>query len=166
MNIKKILLISIVALAILASFSAVNAGLFDSGKTTVKGIEFNVDGFKDMGTEGLPAIIVSEGSNVESKSFNDDSSHHFTIRVYDNPNGNISLSNLKFQGVSSDGFKPENKTYGNKEGIEVSSGNTVEFAYIQDGKLVVLQGEKYGSGLVTFEVNNKKVYFDDIIKTG
>ncbi|WP_407430902.1 hypothetical protein [Methanobrevibacter sp.] len=163
MNIKRILLISIVMLAILASFSVVSAGLFDSGKTTVNGIEFNVDGFKDMGTDGLPPIIVSDGSNVETKCFNDDNGQHLTIRVYDNPNKNLSLSNITYQGVSSDS-KPINSSHGGKDGIEVKGGHgIVEFAYIQDGKLVVLEGQSYGN-LLSYSIGDKKISLDDIIK--
>ena len=165
MNTKKIILITVILMIAISSLSMVSAGLFDSGKTKVNGIEFNVDGFKDMGTEGMPAIIVSDGSHVESKSFNDNNGKHLTIRVYDNPNGNISLSNLSFKGVASNNIKPTNETFGGKDGIQIrGSNNIVEFAYIQDGKLVVLQGETSGqSNMVNYEIGSKKVYFSDII---
>lgn len=173
MNIKRILLISFVVLAILASFTVVSAGLFDSGKTTVNGIEFNVDGFKESSlsdkelSERYPAIIVSNDSNVESKAFKDDnagSRGNLVIRVYDNPNENLSLSNIKFQSISND-LEKDNWTNANKEGIRARIGEIEEFAYIQDGKLVVLRGElpNKGASAVVFEIGDKNVYFDDII---
>ena len=169
MNIKKIVLIAVILMIAISSLSMVSAGWFDflnPGKTTVNGIEFNVTGFKEFTSDaGLgqgvlkKVIIGSEGAHSEIKSFEDENGNSLVICVYDNPNKNLTLDKIQFNGVSSN-VKIKNATNGGKDGLYLSIPSDAhhsasEFAYIEDGKLVVLHIEQSKS--------SKNIYESDII---
>ena len=137
MNIKRILLISIALLVVLASFSVVSAGLFDFDNK-IDGIEFNITMFKNADGE-LPAMVIVDGAHVEKKNYKDDDGDSLEIRVYSNPNKNLSLNDIIINSDSKD-LKVNNSTIRGYDCMEYVHKKDIEVVYAKDGKLVVLHG--------------------------
>ena len=152
MNIKKILCISLVAVAIVFSLSVVSAGWFDS-TIDVDGIQFNIPSGYDEGNtsdysieryiEGVEEDY--ENYSVDTKVFEKDTPdpqhpgvavypHYIVISVISDAE-DLSLENVTNYTELSD------KTVNNKEGLINSSDTSYgkdlsEFYYVENGKLV------------------------------
>ena len=103
MNIKKILVISLLAVLLVGCISTVSAGWFDflSGTTEINGVEFKIpDGYSENDTGDTNTTSADHGS----KRFSNDGDH-IRIEVYNNSDNSRKLPNkgdsVLFGGVMS-----------------------------------------------------------------
>ena len=150
MNIKKILIISIVLIAIASTISFVTAGGSDS--IEVNGINFNLGDFKEAGSDSsVDSIFTSLGYNSENKIIKNGNDKKVVIQVVENSSGDVPVDRVLM--LKNANFEVSNKTYGGKEGICLTNSNdrfSGIFGYADNGKLVILYGNPEN--------------FDDIIK--
>ena len=140
MNLRRILLISVVALAIICSCSIVCAGESPlNGWHTVNfdGFNFNIpNGYQEISPNesGLhfAELNLSSGMNIEYKVFRNTNKNCVVISVLSGPN-NLTLNNADDIYYSS--YGPfSNKTVNGKPGL--TSQNNRTFLYVEDGKII------------------------------
>lgn len=151
MNLKILVLMALIAAVILFSFSVVNAGSFEKSEVNINGVKFNTDGFEEF-TGYFDAggdVFDNVGLNTQSKAFikkgvdGGEDTPDITILVAENPNGDVTLDKLLL--LKGNIHEVKNSTYGGKQGMELT--NKIEsfdttFGYVEDGKLVVIHGDR------------------------
>ncbi|WP_405269534.1 hypothetical protein [Methanobrevibacter sp.] len=139
MDIKKVLVISLVLIMIVLSSSIVSAGWFDNG-VNVNGIEFNLpDGYKEAEGNNFADNYLSMGYKGETGIYEDENGNLIWISVLnENPEGTeLSLDDIVVSATDFEDLKNNTEIAG-KTGIsyKFSTPSQNAFVYVEDGKLI------------------------------
>lgn len=166
MNMKKILLFTVISIIALSLLGSVSAGLFGFGVNEVGGVKFNLDAFDEANKDDTnlePELCVEGAKNVDSKLFEDGHGRELLINVYESPDGSFDLDNLKLVNLSSKS-KISKDTFGGKDCIVLIYKNKQykDIGYVEDGKLVVLTERTGFYDTYRYE-NRTEITIDEII---
>lgn len=138
MNFKRLLLISIIAIAVICSLNVVSADLF-GGSTAVDfgGASFNIpEGYQEINPDDVDFSYtdynLNNGQNMEYKVFKNTSSKYVVLSVVTAPY-RLTLEDAKQIYSSSKGPFTE-KTINGHSGLISSNGKT--FLYVVDGNII------------------------------
>ena len=141
MDFRKIVIVSVVALAIFASMSVASAGFLEDlfggeeaepYNVTINGFNFTIPGdLEELENFSVTANVLNdEGQTVDSKIYGNNLTGEFVaIRIY-----SYNYTDVIYAG--SDDINDTEKTIAGKDGHFIDSGDYVEFLYLENGKAV------------------------------
>lgn len=139
MNLKRVLLISLILIALAASLTVVSA----DKAIKIDGVNFNIpDGFEENKSSSVDGIELTYANEYDAKGYG---------KLFSDGNDEIIIMILEPESVSADDLNEfdvsrgcTSKTINGIEGLYSGDGEDFSFSFIEDGKYCVITASNEG----------------------